>query len=69
MGKARLRWGSVVEKVWKDIGGKQKEIRARTVQGEFWGVQDRIVRKDRMMGKASAKKKDERGGTLINTSK
>ena len=25
-GRAELRWRSVVEKVWKDIGGNQEEI-------------------------------------------
>ena len=25
-GRAGIRWNSVVEKVWKDIGGNQEEI-------------------------------------------
>ena len=35
-----------------------------TVHREVWGVQDRSKRKDRNKGKASAKKKGERGATL-----
>ena len=25
-GRAGIRWGNVVEKVWKDIGGNQEEV-------------------------------------------
>ena len=55
-GRAGIRWDSVVEKVWKDVGGNQEEILS------IEKFQDR--RKDRNTGKASAKKQGERGGTL-----
>ena len=33
-GRARIRWGSVVEKVWKDVGGTEK----RYYPQKRWGV-------------------------------
>ena len=48
-----IKWDSVVEKVWKYIGGNQEE-RRRTVHREVCGVQDRSKRKYRNTGKASA---------------
>ena len=52
-GRAGLRWDSVVEKVWKDIGGNQKG----DVRREVWGVQGRSSRRnDKKNGNASATK-------------
>ena len=58
-GRTGIRRDSVVEKVWKDIGGNQEDIISIVC-----GVQDRSERKDRNKGKASANKQDEGGGTL-----
>ena len=59
--RAGIRWDSVVEKGWKDVGGNQEEILSIE---KFAGLQDRSKRKYRNKGKASAKKEGERGGTL-----
>ena len=63
MAKARagIRWDSVVEKVWKDVGGNQKEIMSSR---EAWKVQGRRRKKDRNRGKANAKKQGEIGETF-----
>ena len=37
-GRAGIRWDSVVEKVWKNIGGNQEEMLSIE---KFGGVQDR----------------------------
>ena len=60
-GRAGIRLDSVVEKVWKDIGGNQEEVLSIR---EVCGVQDRSKIMDRNEGRASAKKQGERGGTL-----
>ena len=52
-GRARTRWDSVVEKVWKDIGGTP---RRGDVRREVWDVQGRSRREDRKKEKAYAKK-------------
>ena len=52
-GRAGIRWGSVVEKVRKDVGGTQEEILSIEKYG---GVEDRSKRKDRMQENTSAKK-------------
>ena len=62
-GRAGTRWDSVVEKVWKDIGGNQEEILS-IEKFPGYQVQDRITRKDRNKEKASAKEQGGRGGTL-----
>ena len=41
-GRAGVRWDNVVEKVWKDTGGKQEEI---IVHREVCRVQDGSKRK------------------------
>ena len=58
--RAGIRWDSVVERVWKDIGCNQGEM----MSIDKFAGQDRSKRKDRNKGKASAKKQGERGGTL-----
>ena len=60
-GRPGIRSDSVVEKVWKDIGGNQEEVLSIR---EVCGVQDRSKIMDRNEGRASAKKQGERGGTL-----
>ena len=61
-GRAGIRWDSVVEKVWKDIGGNQEEILQLSID-KFEGYETEVKEK-RNKGKASAKKQGERGGTL-----
>ena len=63
-GRAGTRWDSVVEKVWKDIGGNQEQI---LTTEKFAGCKTEVKRGDRNKGKASAKKQGERGRTLIDT--
>ena len=63
-GRAGIRWGSVVDKVWKDIGGNQGR---HYVRREVWEVQDRTGRKGRNKGRASAQKQSEIGETLEDT--
>ena len=58
-GRAGIRWDSVVDKVWKDIGGNQQEIMSIE---KLRGTRKKL--KDRNKGKASAKKQGERGVTL-----
>ena len=51
-----LGWDSVIEKIWKNIGGNQEEILSVEKFGGYktgWNK-----------GKASARKQGERGGTL-----
>ena len=58
-GRAGIRWDSVVDKVWKDIGGNQQEIMSIE---KLRGTRKKL--KDRNKGKASAKKQGERGGIV-----
>ena len=44
--------------------GYRRKPRRDTVHREVYGVQDRSKRKDRIKGKASAKKQGEGGGTI-----
>ena len=60
-GRAGIRWDSVVEKAWKEMGENQEEILSIDKFGE---VQVRSKRKDRNKEKAGTKKRGERGGTL-----
>ena len=63
-GQAGIRWDSVVEKGWKDIGGNQEEV-LQLFMDKFGGYKtDRCKTKDINKGKASAKKQGERGGAL-----
>ena len=62
-GRAGIRWDSVVEKVWKDIGGNQEEILQLSIDN-FGGYETEVKEKDRNKGKASAKKQGDRGRTL-----
>ena len=63
-GRAGIRWDSVVEKGWKDIGGNQEEV-LQLFMDKFGGYKtDRCKRKDANKGKASAKKQNEGGGAL-----
>ena len=57
--RAGTRWGSVVEKVWKDTGGKQEAILSIE---KFAGYKTEVKEKIRNKGKASAKKQGEGGG-------
>ena len=54
--RAGIRWDSVVEKVWKDTGGKPRRA---DVRRKVWEVQGRSTRHDKKKGKASAKNKVE----------
>ena len=38
-GRAGIRWGSVVEKVWKDIGGNQEETLS---VDNFWACKTEV---------------------------
>ena len=58
-GRAGIRWDSVVEKVWKDIGGNQEEVLSIE---KFAGYKTEVKEKIRNKGKASAKKQGEGGG-------
>ena len=61
-GRAGIRWDSVVEKVWKDRGGKQQEV--MSVLREVCGVQYWSKRNDSNKGKANANQQGEGGATL-----
>ena len=61
-GRAGIRWDSVVEKAWKDIGGNQEEILQLSI--DKFGWYETEAKEKRNKGKASAKKQGERGGTL-----
>ena len=52
-GRAGKGWNSVVERVWKGIGGTQEEIPSIE---KFGGRKTRSKRKYRNKGKANAKK-------------
>ena len=56
-GRAGIRWESVVEKVWKDIGGNQREILSID---KFGGYKTEVKKAMRNKGKDSAKKQGER---------
>ena len=59
-GRAGTRWDSVVEKVWKDLGGNQEEILSIE---EFGGFKTKVNERIETQSKASAKKQAEKGGT------
>ena len=59
-GRAGIKWwDSVVEKVWKDIGGNQGGMMSAEKIGRYKTAL--IRKKDGKKGKASAKKQDEIG--------
>ena len=35
MGRAGITWDNVLEKIWKDIGGDQKEVRSMKKFGVY----------------------------------
>ena len=56
---------SVVEKVWKDIGGNQEEMMSAEKFGRYKPeVEENYVNKNRKEGKAGAQKQGEIGETL-----
>ena len=63
-GRAGIRWdtSSVVEKVWRDVGGNQEEVMSAEKFGRYKTEVE--GRTDRKKGKASAKKQGEIGETL-----
>ena len=59
--QARIRWKSVLEKVWNDIGRNQEDVLSVEKFGPYkTKVQERTEKK----GKAGGEKQGERGGTL-----
>ena len=52
-GRAGIRWGNVVEKIWKKYRGRP---RIGTVYREIRRAQDRSKRENRRKGKGSVKK-------------
>ena len=58
-GRAGIRWASVVEKVWKDIGGNQAELFLS--REKFGGYKTDVKERKKNKGKASAKEQGERG--------
>ena len=63
-GRAGIRWGTIVDKISKNLGGGQEEVPG-TVYGEVWRVQDRSKRKNKRKGRLALSNKVERGETLI----
>ena len=61
-GRAGMRWDSVVDKVWKDIGGNQEEILLSI--REVWGGYKTEVRE--VKATRSSKKQGQGGGTLLD---
>ena len=55
-GRAGVRWISVVEKEWKDIGGNRGELMSAEKFGRY---KTEIGKNDRNQGKVSAKKQGE----------
>ena len=48
-GRAGIRWDSVVEKVWKDIGGNQEEVMSAGKFGKYKAeVEETIERRERL---------------------
>ena len=46
-GRARIRWDSVVEKVWKNIGGNQEDLMSAGKFGKYKAqVEERIGRRE-----------------------
>ena len=58
-GRAGIRWDSVVEKIWKDIGGNQEEMMSAEKFGRY-----KTEGEARIERKASAKKQGGLGETL-----
>ena len=58
---AGIRWDSVVDKAWKDIGENQGDMLSIEKFAEY---KTEVKEKDRNKGKASAKKQGDRGRTL-----
>ena len=55
--RAGLRWGSVVEKVWKNIGGNQEEILSivrfagyKTEAGEMIEIREKLALRNKLKG-------------------
>ena len=47
-GRAGISWDSVVEKVWKDIGGNQEEVMSAGKCGKYKAeVEERIERREK----------------------
>ena len=61
--RAGTRWNSVVEKVWKDMGGNQEDILSIDKFDECKTEVKEWIRKN---GKASAKKQGEGRGNLTD---
>ena len=57
-GRAGIRWDSVVEKVWKDIGGNQEEMMSAEKFGRNKAeVEERIEKKERLVLKNKRNRK------------
>ena len=59
-GRAGIRWDSVVEKIWKDLGRGQEKVMSAGKFGRYKAEVEEIIER---RGKASAKKQGEIGKT------
>ena len=60
-GRAGIRWDSVVEKIWKELGGDYEEVLSIE---KFGGYKTELKKNNRRKGKVSAKKEGETEETL-----
>ena len=76
-GRGGIKWDSVVEKVWKDIGGNEEEMMSAEKFGRYKAeVEERTERREEIMSaekfgryKAEVEERTERRERLRSTSK